>query len=169
MMLLLTLPQGLENKFKTCVVKTIPTYNSERYKHELNRNLLACDKCYHYDTWGSPRKEKNRKPPTGENVVPREQTIRVNPNRVKQGGIPEKESPGIVNPKGDPSGRQTELVPRCPHENSNEDLSWRKKELIPRHQRKRRGIPEKESPGIFTPKYNPSWRQKEINSKVPEG
>ena len=86
-----------------------------------------------------------------------------------QGGIPVKESPGIANPKGDPSGLQTELVPRCQRENSNEDPSWRQKELVPRHQRKRRGILEKESPGIFTPKYDPSWRQKEINYEVPEG
>ena len=106
--------------------------------------------------WSSARKEKNRKPPTGENVVTREQTIRVNPNGEKQVGITKNESPGIANPKGDPSGSQTELVPRCPQKNSNEDPSWRQKELIPRHQQKRRGIPEKKSPGIFTPKYDPS-------------
>ena len=41
-------------------------------------------------TWSSPRKEKNGKPLTGENVVSCEQTIRVKPNRGKQGGIPEK-------------------------------------------------------------------------------
>ena len=121
------------------------------------------------DLWSSLRKEKNRKPPTGENVVTHEQTIRVNPNGGKQGGIPEKESPGIANPKGDPIWRLTELVLRCLQENSNEDPSWRQKELITRHQRKRTGIPKKESPGIFTPKYDPSWRKKEINSEVPEG
>ena len=98
-----------------------------------------------------------------------ERATRVNPNRGKQGGIPKKESPEIENPKSDLSWRQTELVMRCPRENSNEDPIWRQKALIPRHQRKRRGIPEKESPGIFTPKYDPSWRQKEINSEVPEG
>ena len=102
-------------------------------------------------------------------MVPRKQTIRVNPNGGKQGGIPEKESPGIANNKSDPNGRQKELVPRRPRENSNEDPSGRQKEVIPRHQQKQRGIPEKESPGIFTPKYDPSWRQKEINSEVPEG
>ena len=75
----------------------------------------------------------------------------------------------IENPKGDPNGRQTELVPRRLPENSNEDLSRRKKEVIPRHQQKKIGIPEKESPGIFTPKYDPDRHQKEINSKVPEG
>ena len=31
-------------------------------------------------SWSSPRKEKNRKPPTGQYVVPCEQKIRVNPN-----------------------------------------------------------------------------------------
>ena len=71
----------------------------------------------------SPRKEKNRKPPTGENVVPREQTIKVNPDEWKQGGIPEKESPGIANPKSDPNGRHIKLVPRRPRRNSNKDPS----------------------------------------------
>ena len=59
----------------------------------------------------------------GENVFPPEQTIKLNPNGGKQGGIPEKESPGIANPKRDPNGRQTELVPRRPRENSNKDPS----------------------------------------------
>ena len=54
-----------------------------------------------------PRKENNSKPPTGGNVLPRERTIKVNPNRGKQGGIPKKESPGIANPKGDTNRRQT--------------------------------------------------------------
>ena len=130
--------------------------------------VISKVKIYYYK-WSSPTKEKNRKPPTGENVVPRERTIRVNPNRGKQGGIPKKESPGIANHKGDPGGRQMELVPRFPRENYKKDLSWRQNELIPKHQRKQRGIPETESPGIFILKYNPSWRQKEIHSKVPEG
>ena len=62
-----------------------------------------------------------------------------------------------------------ELIPRCQQDNSNKDPSWRQKELIPRRQRKQRGIPEKESLGIFIPKWDPSWRQKEINYEVPEG
>ena len=41
------------------------------------------------------------------------ETIKVNPNGGKQGGIPEKESPGIMNNKSDPNGRQKELVPLC--------------------------------------------------------
>ena len=86
------------------------------------------------EKWSSPRKEKNRKPPTGVNLVPRKRKIRVNPNGGKQGGITEKESPGIANAKGDPNGRQTELVPRFPRENFNEDPSGRQKEVIPRHQ-----------------------------------
>ena len=67
----------------------------------------------------------------GENVAPRDPTIRVNPNRGRHGGIPKKESPGIANTKGNPSGCQTELVPRYPRENSNEDPIWRQMELIP--------------------------------------
>ena len=85
------------------------------------------------------------------------------PQRGKQGGILETESQGITNPKDDPSWLQTELISRCQWKNSNEDLSWRQKELIPRRQRKQRGIPEKESPGIFTPNYDQSWRQKKIS------
>ena len=54
-----------------------------------------------------------------ENVVPRERTIKVNSNGGKQGGIPEKEYPGIPNPKDDPNGRQMELVPRLPRVISN--------------------------------------------------
>ena len=44
-------------------------------------------------------------------------------------------------------------------------MSCRKKELIPRRQQNQRGIPEKECPGIFIPKGDPSWRQKEIIPK----
>ena len=73
--------------------------------------------------YSSPIKEKNSKPPTGENVVPRERTIKVNTNRGKQGGLPEKESTGIVNPKSDQNGRETELVPRRLQENFNKDPS----------------------------------------------
>ena len=141
-----------------------------RIKQKLCKQELK----YSTNLWISPSKEKNRKPPTGENVFPREQNIRVNPNGGKQGGIPEKESLGIANPKGDLSGRQTglvqtELVPRRLQENSNEDPSGHQKEVIPRHQRKQRGIPERESLGIFNPKYDLSGRQKEINSELPEG
>ena len=57
----------------------------------------------------------------GENVVPHEITIKVNPNKGKQGGIPEKESLWITNPKGDPNRRRTELFPRRSRENSNKD------------------------------------------------
>ena len=52
--------------------------------------------------FSSPIKENNSKPPTGENVVTPERISRVNPNEEKQGGIPEKESTGIANPKGNP-------------------------------------------------------------------
>ena len=51
------------------------------------------------------------------------ETIKVNPNEGKQGGIPEKESPGIANNKSDPNGRQKELVPRRPRGNSSKNPS----------------------------------------------
>ena len=90
------------------------------------------------DWCSSPRKEKNSKPPTGENLVPREQTIKVIPNGVKQGGIPEKEYLGIANPKSDPNGCQTELFLRRPRGNSNKDPSGSNSEVPD----KKRGIPE---------------------------
>ena len=76
---------------------------------------------------------------------------------------------GIADPKGDPSGHQTKLVPRRPLERSKEDPGGRQKEVISRHQQKQRGILEKESPGIITTKYDPSRYKKEINCDVPEG
>ena len=122
------------------------------------------------ETDGFPQERRRiGNPQRGENIVPHKLTIRVNPNRGKQRGITERESPGIANSKGNPSGRQMELVPMCPRENSNKDPGWHQKEIIPRHQRKQRGIPKKEYLGIFTPKYDPSWHQKDINSEVPEG
>ena len=49
----------------------------------------------------------------GKYVVPQKLIRRLNPNGGKQRGIPEKKCPGIANPKGDPSWRQTELIPRA--------------------------------------------------------
>ena len=46
---------------------------------------------------------------------------------VKQGGIPEKESPGIADPKGDLSWSQTKLISRFQPDNSNKDPIWRQK------------------------------------------
>ena len=80
-----------------------------------------------------------------------------------------KEYPGIANPKGYPCWRQTELIPRCQRENSNEYPSWRQKESIPRQKRKQRGITESKSPGIFIPKGDLSCRQEEVNYEVPAG
>ena len=65
----------------------------------------------------SPRKDEYSKIPTGKYVVPHEQIRIVNPNGGKQGGIPERESPGIENPKGVLSWRQKELIPRCQRDN----------------------------------------------------
>ena len=109
-----------------------------------------------------PIKEKYSKTPTGKYVVTHERISIVHPKGGKKGGIPVRESPGIANIKRYPSWRQKDLIPTSQRENSNEDLSWRQKEWIPRRQRKQRGIPEKESPGIFSCKWKPSWRQKEV-------
>ena len=106
--------------------------------------------------------EQNSKPPTGENVVLHEKISRVKPSGGKKLGILEKESLGIENSKRYPSWRQTELIPRCQQDNSNKDPSWRQIELIPSRQQKQRGIPERESTGIFILKGDPSWRQKEV-------
>ena len=88
------------------------------------------------------------------------ETIKVIPNRGKQGGIPEKESPGIANPNSDPNRRQTKLVPRRPQGNSNEDTSGSNSEVPVKAKRNT----QRESPLVFTPKYDPSGHQKEINS-----
>ena len=45
---------------------------------------------------------------------------------------------------------------------SNKVPSWRQNELIPRCQRKQRGIFKMKSPVISNSKENPSWRQKEV-------
>ena len=83
----------------------------------------------------------------GENWVPSEHTINVNPNGGKQGGIPEKESPGIANPKGDLNGCQ-----------QNYSQVARRKiptkipaEVIPRYQQKQRGVPKVNPHLNFTP------------------
>ena len=93
-------------------------------------NAQLCTALKRERVCSSPAKEKNSKPPTGEILVPHEQIRRVNPDGGKQGGISKKESTGITNPKGFPSWRKTELIPRCQRDNSYEDPSWRQKELI---------------------------------------
>ena len=49
--------------------------------------------------------EKHSIPPTGIYAVPHKRRSIVNPNGGKQREIQEKESPGIFNPKEDPSWR----------------------------------------------------------------
>ena len=87
-------------------------------------------------------------------------TIKVNPNRGKQGVIPEKESPGIVNNKSDPNGRQKELVLRRLRGNSNKNPSGSNSEVPA----KAKGNPRRESPFEFYAQYDQSGHQKEINS-----
>ena len=65
-------------------------------------------------------------------------TIKVNPNGGKQGGIPEKESLGIANPKSNPNGLQTKLVPR----RRGKIPTRISAEVIPMYQQKQRGIPK---------------------------
>ena len=88
----------------------------------------------------SPRKDKNNKPPTGENLVPCKRNIEVNPNGRKQGGINKKESPGIANPKSDPNRRKTKLVPRRPWGNSNKDPSGSNSEAPAKTKRNTRKV-----------------------------
>ena len=77
----------------------------------------------------------------GGNIVPRKRKIKVNPNGGKQGGIPKKKSLWIANHKGDPNRRQTEIVPRRPQENSNEDPSRSNSEAQAKSKRNpRKGI-----------------------------
>ena len=57
-------------------------------------------------------RKRTANPLRGKTEFLANKTIKVNPNRVKQVGILEKESPGISNPKGDPNRDQTELVLR---------------------------------------------------------
>ena len=98
------------------------------------------------EKWSSPKKEKNSKPPTGETEFLANKTIKVNPNRGKQGGIPEKKSPGIANNKSDPNGRQKELVPRRPQGKSNKNPS-RSNSAVPV---KAKGDSQGESPFEFS-------------------
>ena len=137
----------------------IPHIREDVFKSAQNKqNMQVNNVC------SSPRKEKNSKPPTGENVVPCEQIIKTKTNGGKQGEIPENKSSGIVNPKSDPNRRQTKLVLRRPQK----ILTKIPAEVILRHQRKQRGIPDREYPLSLTSKYDPSRHQKQINPLVNE-
>ena len=92
----------------------------------------------------------------GGKCVPSERTIKVNPNRGKQGGIHEKESFEIANNKSDPNGRQKELIPRCPREIPTRITA----EVSPQYQQKQRGIPKGNPHLNFTPKYDQSGHQR---------
>ena len=83
-------------------------------------------------------------------------TIKVNPNGGKQGGIPKKESPGIVNNKSNPNGRQKELVPRRPRGNSNKNPSGRNY-AVPA---KAKGNPQRESPFELYAQVRSEWAPK---------
>ena len=91
-------------------------------------------------------------------------TIKENPNGGKQGGIPEKEYPGSRIPKAIRTGAKQNQFRGARGEITTKIPA----EVIPRYQLKQRGTPKRESPMSFTPKYNPSGHQKEINSQAPE-
>ena len=84
------------------------------------------------------------------------ETIKVNPNRVKQGGIPKKEYLGIANNKSDPNGCQKELVPRCPRGNSNKNPRG-STSAVPA---KAKGNPRRESPFEFYSQVRSEWAPK---------
>ena len=88
--------------------------------------------------------------------VPANETIKVNPNRVKQGGIPKKESPGTTNNKNDPNRRQMELVPRRPQGNSNKNPSG-SNSAVPAIAKRN---PQKESPFEFYAQVRSEWAPK---------
>ena len=72
-------------------------------------------------------------------------TIKVNPNARKQGGIPEKESPGISNNKRNQKGQQKELFLRRLQGNSNNNPSG-SNSAVPA---KEKGNPRRVSPFEF--------------------
>ena len=109
-----------------------------------------------HEIWSSPRKEKNSKPPRGENWVPCEQTIKVNPQRGKTRRNPDKESPRIANNKSDPNGQQKELVPRRPRKKSNKNPSGSKSAVTA----KSKGDPRKESPFKLYAQLRSEWAPK---------
>ena len=87
-------------------------------------NTPKTTKCITNYKCSSPRKEKHSKTQTGKYIVPHERISIVNPNGGKKIGIPDKESPGIPNPREDTSWRQNELIPMCQRENYSKDPSW---------------------------------------------
>ena len=97
--------------------KTVHMYS---YKYML----LKCFKIIIVKIYGVPQERRRTvNPLRGKTEFLANETVKVNPNGGKQGGIPKKESTGIANKKSDPNGRQKELVPRHPQGNSNKNPS----------------------------------------------
>ena len=88
------------------------------------------------------------------------ETVQVNPNGGKQGGIPKKESPGIANNKSNPNGRKKELVPRRPRGNSNKNPSGSNSDVLA----EAKGNPRREIPFEFYAQVRSERAQKRINS-----
>ena len=107
--------------------------------------------------YGVPRERRRTvNPLRGKTKFLANETIKVNPNEGKQGGISKKESPGIANNKSDPNGRQKELFPRRMRGNSNKNPSG-SNSAVPE---KAKGNPRRESPFEFYAQVRSEWALK---------
>ena len=114
-----------------------------------------------YRTNGYPQERRRTvNPLRGKTELLANKTVKVNPNGGKQGGITEKESPGIANNKSDKNGCQKELVPRRPRGNSNKN-SIGSSSAVPA---KAKGDPQWESSFEFYAQVRSERAQKGINS-----
>ena len=80
------------------------------YFHTYLLKIIFCQQHYIFinlNIDGVPQERRRTVNPLwGKTEFLGNETIKVNPNGGKQGGIPEKESPGIANNQSDPNGRQ---------------------------------------------------------------
>ena len=122
-----------------------------------NENIGAYLYCLIYGINGvSQERRRTVNPLRGKTEFLVNETVKVNPNGGKQGGIPKKESPGIVNNKSDPNGRQKELVPRRLRGHSNKNPSGIKS-AVPAKAKKN---PQRESPFKFYNQVLSKWAPK---------
>ena len=139
---------------------------------EFCNNIFVTD-CFiftsNFNKCSPPRKDKHSKTLTGKYVVPHERIIIVNPNGRKQREIPEKESPGIPNPKQDTSWHQNELFPRCQWENSNKRSKLAPKGVISEVPEKAKKNPQEGVSGNFQYQGRSELAPNGINSEVTAG
>ena len=110
---------------------------------DLSKRIKLHQNCHIHLVPQESRRTLN--PLRGKTEFLSKEKIKVNPNGGKQGGIPEKESPGIFNNQIDPNGRHTELVPRRARGNSNKDTSGSNSDVPAKAKRN----PRRESPFEF--------------------